>query len=243
MRRAVIQPMRILLFIIILAVIGSCSSSPEDELKMLKNDWLKEDTLHISSERLQKRFKLALDYLENHKWNWQFPVEECLEYQTDTLRKQPITFKIASSPINDSKSSDIILSTLLEIWACEVNNKSYDFSVTDEIIWQYSNETMEQVNSWKQRNSKESYEVISSVLDNLPSDEESEHTALFEIPTGKTIRVHLPNTYSSINSEWDTFKKNPNQILNERTHSAHIAIIFYNDSDEIEEVWWTYWME
>ncbi|MFY0685430.1 MAG: hypothetical protein JXR20_12840 [Balneola sp.] len=245
--------MRTTVFIFFLVFLVSCSDSPENKLKSLKENWIKSDTTVISVERLKVRFEKALEYVQTHRAHWGMPLDGCYELVTDTLREEKATFKVISTPLRKSNIDRDISFTLDRVWSCEVFKQPFDSlriqtssytsipSEEQKSIIRYSSETMDEITSWKERNFDVLDDITSSILSTLPSDTESELPALFEVPTGKTIRVHMPSAYHNLNTDWDSLKYLPDQILLD-TYSASVAIIFYTNDDMIEKVWWTLWI-
>lgn len=192
--------MRTSALIIILVVLFSCSNSPEERLQTLKDEWVQADTSFISVERLQIRFEKALEYIQTHQPYWGLPLNGCRELQTDRLSEKVKTYRIAISPLKLSGADDYISSNLDQLWACMVFEQPFDSLVTklsptrgkyseeNKLLVSYSNQTIEAVAKWKERHSSDLNKVTSSILMNLPSDNEASRPALFEIPTSKTIR-------------------------------------------------------
>ena len=247
--------MRISAYICFLVLLISCTESPADKLISLKESWVKVDTVLISKVRLEVRFEKALEYIQTHRSYWGYPVDDsCNTTQADTLRRQVQTFRIAPVPLLNSNIDRDISFTLDQLWACKVFNQPlYSLrskespnishpSDESRMIINYSSETMNEVSSWKDANIEGLSLITTSILENLKSDISSSEVVLFEVPTGKTIRVHLPASYNNLTSEWDSLKYLPNQILFD-TYAADNAIIFFNQNDQIEEVWWSGWIE
>lgn len=246
--------MKTTLYIFITILLVSCNEPSEDKLLFLKNNWIKADTALIDEKRLKVRFERALKYVQTHRGYWGYPLDEgCNEIMTDTLREEGSTFKIVPTPLKSTNSDNDISFTLHHLWSCNVYNISFDSlmdrvnkysskpSEETKLVINYSSDTMTEITSWREDNFNKLNGITSSIIEKLPSDEESEKLALFEVPTGKTIRVHLPFSYNFSKTDWDSLKYLPNEILYE-TVSASTAIIFFTDEDLIEKVWWTTWI-
>tara|TARA_R110000868_G_scaffold408928_1_gene693236 strand:+ start:780 stop:1520 length:741 start_codon:yes stop_codon:yes gene_type:complete len=239
-------------FICILVFLFSCADSPEERLQSLKGEWIQADTSFISQERLQIRFEKTLEYIQSYRINWGFPLNGCTELRTDTLRENIRTYRIATSPLRGPGSSDYISSTLDHVWACKVFEEPFDSLITklspshgryseeNNLLVGYSNQTVEEVAKWKNRHSNHLNKITSTILKNLPSDDEAWSPALFEMPTGKTISVHLPAPAPNIIADWDSLRNYPDQIVFDAQNDTY-AVIFFDDEDEIEYVWWGAW--
>lgn len=248
--------MRTLLIVSFLISFVSCSSSPEQQLDIIKNEWIKKDTVQLSEERLQKRIEKSLQYVASNREYWGFPLKGCEEVATDTLREKKKKFRIATTPTIGSISgvdADVAY-TLREIMSCEVYGQPFDslltqispnrrqYSEQNNLLVAYSNATMDSVANWRENNIEALKEKTLSIIEKLPSDEESDDALIFEVPTGKTIRIHLPAFHPVQKSNWDILKYQPEQIIS-KTYASDHAIIFFNDKDDIEKVWWGGYIE
>ncbi|MEO1023273.1 MAG: hypothetical protein AAFW89_12090 [Bacteroidota bacterium] len=244
--------MRISLTIFVLVFLFSCRHSPEKKLQSLKDEWVKADTSLPDLEQLEIRYRKALDYMETHRAYWATPLDDCTEIWTDTLRKNRADYRIALSPVNSRGVDNDISSTLDQLWACKVFKQPFDSLITrfspthgkysdkNNMLVTYSNETINEVAEWRKKNTEKLKLLTSSILKDLPSNEESNLPVLFEVPTGKTIRVHIPWPAPNLVADWDSLKYEPNQILFD-TWSDRYAIIFFNEKNEIDYVWWSGW--
>jgi hypothetical protein len=251
-RRVVIQPMRTTLFISFSILLFSCTKSPEINLENLKDSWVQADTTFISKERLQIRIEKALEYIQTHRGYWGFPLNGCKELQTDTLREKSVSYRVALSPLKSASADYDISNNLFETWSCKVYEQPFDSLITklspshgryskeNNLLVGYSNETIESVSEWRRRNFKRLELITSSILKSLPSDMKSNQPALFEVPTGTSIRVHIPPPASNLTEDWDSLKYFPDQIIFD-TWADIYAILFFNEQDEIEFVWWGGW--
>lgn len=245
--------MRTILYIIFLVLLFSCNKGPEDKLQSFKDHWIKTDARLLSEERLEIRIIKALEYVKSHRAHWGFPLDGCRELQTDTLRNDRLSIRVALSPIKSPGADDDISDTLDQLWACKIYKQPFDSLITkisptrgkysekNNLLIDYSNETMDSISQWKKKNSQSLEKITSSILKELPSSKASSQPVLFEVPTGKTIRVHLPATYSDLENDWDSLKYLPDQILFD-SYADDIAIIFFDEKNNIEEVWWSGWI-
>jgi hypothetical protein len=227
--------------------------APEQKLIQLKDDWVQSHTKRLDPVRVEIRFNKAIEYIRHHYAHPDYVVTDkaCSFDKPDILLTDTLEFRISPTPI---EKSEYFGNRLAYKWACEVYGQTLNSlrihlsethskpSTESGMIRDHANEADRLISEWVDKEYLETRNIIAEIIESLESNNNADQIIIFEIPTARTVTIHMPFSFEGNTKNWDEIKNNPYHIFQD-TYGSDAITIFFDENDNIIDTWWSGWIE
>ena len=250
--------------LVLLLTGASCQrqpATPEQQVQALYEAWVEAEP-PLAETGLEKRYRVALDYLRTHAYDpnkhWIAKLdakEPCTFPVADSVLSQPRPLRVAVRP---NVLTSELAGELTARWACQVYGlptdslrEGYSSDARFSLVATAADRAAETVYRrdfrlpWERggrsgEGTAPFPEQVAAVLERLPSWEEGP-VVVFGLPEGHTITADLYRYHELSPERWGILREQPVQV-NMEVGSAVQAVFVFDGEDEIVDVWWGRWI-